>query len=159
MAGVALASRLGHDENGYRCRKSPERDECLSRCFHGRASLASRKRLASLSGCERVGLESASALTGHASCLTTQRATAVTAAKYLHPLRGTNHVEKKLDRLRDDGLTPRRICGGTVARYVAGRRLRTVDALRQQMESGHGLWKFHRLRRTCWCVLRAELER
>src|SRR5437764_13578815 len=92
--------------------------------------LAPRKRLASLSVCEAVGLESACALTGHASCLTTQRATAVTAAKHLHPLRGTNHVEKKLDRLRDDGLTPRRNGGGAVAWYVAGRRFRHVDALR-----------------------------
>jgi hypothetical protein len=24
---------IAHDENGYRCRKSAERDECLSRCF------------------------------------------------------------------------------------------------------------------------------
>src|SRR5438105_12618058 len=98
--------------------------------FCRRVSLAPQKRLASLSVCEADGLESACALTGHASCLTTQRATAVPAAKNLHPLRGTNHVEKKLDRLRDDGLTPRRIGGGTVARYVAGRRVRHVDALR-----------------------------
>src|SRR5947207_6158673 len=33
VAGVALASRFGHDEYGYCCRKSAERDECLSRCF------------------------------------------------------------------------------------------------------------------------------
>src|SRR6476646_486334 len=105
-------------------------DECLSRCFLRRVSLASRRRLASLSVCEGDGLESAFALTGHASCLTTQRATAVTAAKYLHPLRGTNHVEKKLDRLRDDGLTPRRIGVSTVAGYVAGRGLRPVDQVR-----------------------------
>jgi hypothetical protein len=48
--------------------------------FQGRASLAPPERFASLSGCEAVGLESARALTGHASCLTTPRATAVTAA-------------------------------------------------------------------------------
>jgi hypothetical protein len=33
MGGVALASRSAHDENGYRSRKSAERDECLLRCF------------------------------------------------------------------------------------------------------------------------------
>jgi hypothetical protein len=33
LAGVALASRLAHDENGCRSRKSAERDECLLRCF------------------------------------------------------------------------------------------------------------------------------
>jgi hypothetical protein len=33
LAGVALASRFAHDENGYRSRKSAVRDECLSRCF------------------------------------------------------------------------------------------------------------------------------
>src|SRR5438445_4511816 len=74
--------------------------------FCRRVSLAPRKRVASLSVCEADGLESASVLTGHASCLTTQRATAVPAAKHLHPFRGTNHVEKKLDRLRVDVLTP-----------------------------------------------------
>jgi len=33
LAGVALASRFAHDENGYRSHKSAERDECLLRCF------------------------------------------------------------------------------------------------------------------------------
>jgi hypothetical protein len=33
LAGVALASRSAHDENGCRSRKSAERDECLLRCF------------------------------------------------------------------------------------------------------------------------------
>src|SRR5256714_12215747 len=137
LAGVALASRSVHDEYGCRSRNWRSVTNVCHAVFCRRVSLASQKRLASLSGCEAEGLESAGALTGHASCLTTQRATAVTAAKYLPPLRGTNHVEKKLDRLRDDGLTPRRIGGSTVAGYVAGRRVRPVDALRYPLGNGH----------------------
>src|SRR5204862_3492367 len=85
LAGVALASRFGHDEYGCRCRKWRSVTNVCRAVFCGRVSLASRKRLASLSVCEADGLESASALTGHASCLTTQRATAVTCCKVSPP--------------------------------------------------------------------------
>src|SRR5438876_9995330 len=63
--------------------------------FCRRVSLAPRKRLASLSVCEADGLESASVLTGHASCLTTQRATAVTCCKVSPPFERNQRSEER----------------------------------------------------------------
>src|SRR6266516_3473014 len=88
------------------------------------ASLASPKRFASLSGCESVG--SGECLCAHWAYILPHDATCNRGNR----CKESPPFEKKLDRLRDDGLTPRRIGGGAVARYVAGRRVRHVDALR-----------------------------
>jgi len=49
--------------------------------------------------------------------------------------RGNHHVEKALDRLRNDGLALRRNGRGTSAGYAAARRIWAVHEVRRRVEA------------------------